>query len=596
MLVFAFDRDWTVDVNPHPSRQAVPLEWVRELAHGTQHAVYAIGNQDLAEEAAVPGVVDIVGMHPDDWNRWLGGKRPDGRYERFPKRRERLALIADLHPNADGYVVVDDLDLGDVEGWDHYHAWAFVPAVERGDIHPGLPFVDEATTTNGDSMPDGGYPTSAGIVPVDADHLDSWLDDHRDAPGFEIDYTVDGTDRTELCRDVSAIRKTLSRAVEPTFRCLPSTPEGDSFDVGITDIEMINVADPPMAAYLPATDDPAERAAALADLAADNPFAVDISQVLALLEQGDDTARAAALGALRRVATARPAACKPAIPTIESLLEEDRVAPAPALATVWSVGGVAPADIAPLAEVITTYLSAADPRTRRQAAGCITKLTEADPTDTVDTVPALTALLDDRVATHHAAYDLALIAEADPEAAKVAAPVLADTLADEALNDGTRLNATVALGRVANQYPTVAIDLVDEVATLLETEHPKLRSNATGLLWEIARLHADRVTSHVGTIAELLSADDDLARVNASAVLARVAKDRPDAVKEYVEQVRPLLADEHYQARANVCKMLGHLEDAASLSELRAASTEDEHETVRKRAQRAVSQIEGPPV
>lgn len=29
MIVLAFDRDWTVDVNPHPNREAVPLEWVR---------------------------------------------------------------------------------------------------------------------------------------------------------------------------------------------------------------------------------------------------------------------------------------------------------------------------------------------------------------------------------------------------------------------------------------------------------------------------------------------------------------------------------------------------------------------------------------
>jgi len=64
MLVFAFDRDWTIDVNPHPRHDAVPLEWVRHLAHETPHAVYAIGNQTLAEEAAIPGVVDIVGRHP----------------------------------------------------------------------------------------------------------------------------------------------------------------------------------------------------------------------------------------------------------------------------------------------------------------------------------------------------------------------------------------------------------------------------------------------------------------------------------------------------------------------------------------------------
>jgi hypothetical protein len=142
MRVFAFDRDWTVDVNPHPQHEAVPLSWVRHLAHETDHAVYAIGNQDLADEAAIPGVVDIVGRHADDWDEWLGGKQLDGYYERFPTRRERLALITDLHPDAEEYVVVDDIDLSDVDGWTHYHAWEFVPAIERGDVDPDLQNVD----------------------------------------------------------------------------------------------------------------------------------------------------------------------------------------------------------------------------------------------------------------------------------------------------------------------------------------------------------------------------------------------------------------------------------------------------------------------
>jgi len=74
MVVFAFDRDWTVDVNPHPRKEAVPLEWVRHLAHETDHPVYAIGNQALADEAAIPGVVDIVGQHPDDWSDWRSSR------------------------------------------------------------------------------------------------------------------------------------------------------------------------------------------------------------------------------------------------------------------------------------------------------------------------------------------------------------------------------------------------------------------------------------------------------------------------------------------------------------------------------------------
>jgi len=185
MPVFAFDRDQTVNINPHPRHDAVPLEWVRHLAHNTPYAVYAIGNQTLAEEAAIPGVVDIVGRHPDDWGEWLGEKQPDGRYEQLPLRRERLSLIADLHPDADGYVVVDDLDLSDVDGWEHYHAWEFVPTVEQGDIHPDLLWIR-------DLVADGTLLASARIMPANASMLSSFLDDHTDVPGFELTYSDDG--------------------------------------------------------------------------------------------------------------------------------------------------------------------------------------------------------------------------------------------------------------------------------------------------------------------------------------------------------------------------------------------------------------------
>jgi hypothetical protein len=140
MMVFAFDRDWTVDVNPPPNRQAVPISWVRHLAHQTEHEVFAIGNQTLAEEASIPGVVDIVGRHDGvDWMEAFGDKRPDGRYERFPERRERLRMLTEIFPDATARIVVDDLDLSDVDDWTHYHAWDFVPAVESGNLNVPLP-------------------------------------------------------------------------------------------------------------------------------------------------------------------------------------------------------------------------------------------------------------------------------------------------------------------------------------------------------------------------------------------------------------------------------------------------------------------------
>jgi hypothetical protein len=498
----------------------------------------------------------------------------------------------DQHPNADSYVVVEP-NLSDVDGWDHYHDREFVTAVEQGSIHREPPIIRD--TMNDDPIPiaDGGYPTSAGIMPVDAAHLDSWLKEQTEAAGFEIHYTESSCERTTLCRTISMIRKTMSRAVEPTVRCLPAAPGEDSFGVGLTDIEEVHVVSPPMDVYLPETDDPVERAGALADLAADNPYAVDISQVLVLLDQTDDAPQANALEALRELASTRPKACTPALPILRSILEGDCRTPKPALAVLECLAEVDAADVAPMADVIASYLTEAEADVRRQAAICITTLTEADPADTVETVPALTKLLEDRTASHHAAHSLSLLAEADPEAV-TPAPVLADALTDDTLTDGARLGATAALGRVANRDPTVAVGLVDDVAALLEVENPKLRNNAAGLLWEVSRLHADHVEPYVERVAELLSVDDDLTRVNASAILARVAEDRPGVAREYIEHLRRLLTDSHHLARENACWALGHLEDSASREALQAASFEDDHESVRKRAQWAVARIDGP--
>ena len=139
-MVFAFDRDWTVDVNP-PSgeREAVPLKWVRHLAHETDYEVWAIGNQDLKAEADIPGIVELAERYYDEGIERLSEQDEYGYYEFWPLRRERLWMLAEIFPKATEYVVVDDLDLSDIEGWAHYHAWDFVPAVERDNICIGFP-------------------------------------------------------------------------------------------------------------------------------------------------------------------------------------------------------------------------------------------------------------------------------------------------------------------------------------------------------------------------------------------------------------------------------------------------------------------------
>lgn len=136
-IVFAFDRDHTVDVNPPPGdRAAVPLAWIRHLAHRTDHVVFATGNQTLKAEAEIPGIAEIVHAHPDltveEANArtgLFGGRLP---------RRERVRSLGDLYPSATERIVVDDVDLGDVPGWTHYFPWDFHEAVAAGDRLAGV--------------------------------------------------------------------------------------------------------------------------------------------------------------------------------------------------------------------------------------------------------------------------------------------------------------------------------------------------------------------------------------------------------------------------------------------------------------------------
>lgn len=153
MLVLAFDRDWTVDLNPAPGKQAVPLEWVTYWAE-SEHECWATGNQRLVEEAGIPGTVESIRRRDGDIEA-LGEKNALGRYEHWPEREDRLRILADLFPEAEDYIVVDDLDLSHVDGWRHYYAWDFVPAVEAGELPLSAPSpaADAGETTDTQRKP-----------------------------------------------------------------------------------------------------------------------------------------------------------------------------------------------------------------------------------------------------------------------------------------------------------------------------------------------------------------------------------------------------------------------------------------------------------
>ncbi|MFD1684853.1 hypothetical protein [Halobellus litoreus] len=138
MYALAFDRDWTVDVNPHPQRDAVPLSWSGTGRTRSATRAGRSGIKNLVDEAAIPGTVGSI-RRRDGHIDALGEQNEYGYYEWWPDRKERLRILRELFPNAEGHLVVDDLDLGHVDGWDHYYAWDFVEHVQHGDLALSVP-------------------------------------------------------------------------------------------------------------------------------------------------------------------------------------------------------------------------------------------------------------------------------------------------------------------------------------------------------------------------------------------------------------------------------------------------------------------------
>jgi len=91
--VFAFDRDSTVDVNPpDDGSRAVPLAWMRYLAHETEHAVWVTGNQRLVDEAEIPGDDEAIERYRQRWGD------PRKRVERRPAPNLELQVVNDPNP------------------------------------------------------------------------------------------------------------------------------------------------------------------------------------------------------------------------------------------------------------------------------------------------------------------------------------------------------------------------------------------------------------------------------------------------------------------------------------------------------------------
>jgi len=60
-----------------------------------------------------------------------------------------------------------------------------------------------------------------------------------------------------------------------------------------------------------------------------------------------------------------------------------------------------------------------------------------------------------------------------PEEVKPVAETLGEVTLRDSLSDSVRLNATAGLGRIVGEYPSIAVEIVDDVATLFDADNPK---------------------------------------------------------------------------------------------------------------------------
>lgn len=571
MYVLAFDRDWTVDVNPHPNREAVPLAWVRHWAHDTEHEVWAIGNQDLVEEADIPGTVESIRQRDGDIDA-LGTKDEYGYYEWWPEREHRLHILAELFPDADGYIVVDDLDLKHVDGWHHYYAWDFVDAVRNERLTVSPP--------SGDPTPDGGFTSEEEMQDI---LVDGYV--------FELTYREEGELKTFLVTHVEPHRPSMTPLRgPPTFWFDPVGSESQ-FSVRLPNIVALRPV--PYDTLAGSATDAAF--AAVTEQLQEDPTAVDGDTLETLLTEvttesfavNPDTALSMAMLCLQHREDVSELTVEAMIELLDDCSVETRDQ---ALKALCKEATENPALLEPYVVEVATYVGTESPA-QQPATRCVMEVAEAFPEAAVDAVPALEAAAnaDDTATNSFAVYALSMVAGSYPEAVMPAIGVLVEAIRVE--DEMVQTNALAALGKIASNYPDAAEPIVDEVVGLLADDAKRVRNNAVGLLGNLAQEHPAVVIEHADQIAARLDDQNIQARVNAALALQRAGEAVPSAIREQQDHIERALHDASPEVRANACLLVGNAEIPIDVDTLRELKENDLDERVQERASWAIAQL-----
>lgn len=570
MYVLALDRDWTIDINSHPEREAVPLDWVHYWAHETDHEVWAIGNQDLVYGAGIPGVVEAVQRHHGDLEV-LGERDDDGYYESWPSRERRLELLAELFPDAHTHFVIDDLDLSHVEGWEHYHAWEFVEEVQNGPSSLNLlPPSNESSDSSGES----GLTDSSKTIK------------QKLQTASEVEIVVDDEGHETFRSRSWAKPRPSSMPVDAPPTLDFTTPTDETRRVRIPDILDITILE-----ENPESDQNTDGGHSEYAMEVEHP---DLDVVLGRAEQ------AGALTTRHRVEVA-----------IDILKVNSELTAYPLKLIGVFADGVEeiPSDDASPAVRVTEYVTqypsllaeytedlcklarVSNQSVSRRSVWCLMELADHNPETVIDAVPTLGIILDstDDEIRKYATYTLSCIASSYPEEVVPTLQTLLDQIDDEVQN--VRTNALAAVGEITSSYPDAAEPVTDELAELLDADARRIRNNAVGLLGDIAQQYPGVVIEYAGPVAEQLTGSNIQTRINASITLLAAGAADPEAIRNQHEYLEQALEDSSPEVRANACALIAKAQAPVSVERLRDLRENDRDETVRERAGWAVNQL-----
>jgi|APHM01.1.fsa_nt_gi hypothetical protein len=303
-----------------------------------------------------------------------------------------------------------------------------------------------------------------------------------------------------------------------------------------------------------------QRRIALAHLAAiarEHPGDTTDAVPAAVAQVGDTppAVQGEAVGVLRRVASADPAAVEPAVSPVAELLTPDT-------------------------ESMLTV----------EALNFVAVLAGNDPEAVLDTVPRLADLLGtEGVDPKPITRSLAYIAETSPGELITVVPKLESFLEEDNSPD---VGVLAALGRVAKSYPGVAKEAIPAAVSLMDADDSRVRTNATGLLTDLAEEYPGELRSAVPQATELLKDDDERLRHNLTSLLARVANEHPAVVEPATDALVARLDDSLAGTRLNACWALNYLGADRATPELEELAVNDPDEDVRKAARVAVDALE----